>query len=74
MLSIEQLPNRRFNAIVSQVTTPILAIFSYLYKKIAHLMPNFFYKDVIFVASKLSDRGKFIICFWSMCMTFKSQF
>ena len=35
---------RRFNAIVSQQTTPILAILSYLYKKIAHLMQNFLIK------------------------------
>ena len=64
---------RRFNAICS-VTILILAILSYVYKKIAHLMPFFFYKRVTFVASKLSARGQFIFCLWSMCTTFSHNF
>ena len=35
---------------------------------------NFFGKNVTFVASKLSARGQFIICLWSMCMTFSHNF
>ena len=37
-------------------------------------MPNFFDKKFIFVASKLSARGQFIFCVWSMCMTFSHNF
>ena len=51
---------RRFNAIVSQLR--ILAILSYQYKNIAHLIIIFFGKSVIFVALKLSARGQFIFC------------
>ena len=58
----------------NSVTTPILAILSYLYKKIAHLMPIFFSKNVTFVASKLSDRVQFIFCLWSMCTNFSHNF
>ena len=57
----------------NSVTTPILSILSYLYKKIAHLMP-FFGKNVTFVASKLSARGRFIFCLWSMFTTFTHNF
>ena len=35
---------------------------------------NFFGKNVTFVASKLSGRGQFIFCLWSMCTTFSRNF
>ena len=35
---------------------------------------NFFDKNVIFVASKLSPRGQFIFCLCSMCTTFNHNF
>ena len=35
---------------------------------------NFFGKNVTFVASKLSARGRFIFCLWSMCTTFSHKF
>ena len=35
---------------------------------------NYFGKNVTFVASKLSARGQFIFCLWSMCMTFSHNF
>ena len=35
---------------------------------------NFFEKIVTFVASKLSARGQFIFCLWSMCTTFSHNF
>ena len=46
----------------NSVTTPILAILRYLYKKIAHLMPIFFGKNVnLYFAF-----GQFIFCLWSI--------
>ena len=35
---------------------------------------NFFGKNVTFVASKLSARGQFIFCLWSMSTTFSHNF
>ena len=35
---------------------------------------KFFDKNVIFVALKLSARGQFIFCLWSICMTFSDNF
>ena len=35
---------------------------------------NFFDKNVTFEASKLSARGQFIFCLWSMCTTFSHKF
>ena len=62
---------RLFNAIVLQLR---FCPFWVIYTRRLHIWCHFFGKNVIFVASKLSARGRFIFCLWSMFTTFSHNF